>query len=125
MCQTNTLFDWTCSDKINTVFPRKEVQAPPISYRGLFVVKIQHKRNRQPQIRTRSLIVEDYQAYQTHHLDHCMSCVIHSYLFEGGASAEANNYIHALFIVTEIDQLISIAVIQILWHAHALHHGGE
>ena len=30
MCQTNTLFDWTCSDKINTVFPRKE--APGASY---------------------------------------------------------------------------------------------
>ena len=37
MCQTNTFFDWTCSDKINTVFPRKEARAPPISYCGLFV----------------------------------------------------------------------------------------
>ena len=39
MCQTNTLFDRTCSDKINTVFPRKEAQAS-ISYR---VVKIKKK----------------------------------------------------------------------------------
>ena len=39
MCQTNTLFDRTCSDKINTVFPWKEAQAS-ISYR---VVKIKKK----------------------------------------------------------------------------------
>ena len=69
MCRTNTLFDRTCSDKINTVFPRKEARAPPISYCGLFVVKIQHKINRQLRIRTQAFMVEDYQAYQTRHLD--------------------------------------------------------
>ena len=42
MCQTNALFDRTCSDKINTVFPQKEAQAS-ISYR---VVKIEKKMNK-------------------------------------------------------------------------------
>ena len=42
MCQTNALFDRTCSDKINTVFPQKEAQAS-ISYR---VVKIEKNLNK-------------------------------------------------------------------------------
>ena len=58
MCQTNALFDRTCSDKINTVFPQKEAQAS-ISYR---VVKIE-KKNEQTGTRTRVLMVEDYQTY--------------------------------------------------------------